>query len=327
MDVGPLVIPHAQAAKLTEPGKCALHDPPPPAQGTPVRGATHGQQWHDVTSPETAPNSGRVVAAIPEHTGRPLPRSPAFTMQRGNRIHQRQSSLRVVPVRAGQAHGERYAAPVANQMALAPALGPIGGIRTGLVTAVHRADATTVHDRARPINWSSRASQSSSAKWIRSNTPACCQSCSRRQHVIPDPHPSSRGSICHGIPLRRTKTIPVRHARFETRGRPPFGRRGGIGKNGSTRSHNGSGSSATAMAVHATSPTRIKFRRFCYTLLGQSQPSSTECTESRGAGIAPSTTANDRTVQISFCPRFRAFQLSADKFCSFRVLLPFRGSI
>ena len=43
VDVGPLVIPHAQAAKLTEPGKCALHDPPPPAQATPVRGATHGQ--------------------------------------------------------------------------------------------------------------------------------------------------------------------------------------------------------------------------------------------------------------------------------------------
>ena len=45
------------------------------------------------------------------------------------------------------------------------------------------------------------------------------------------------------------------------------GRRGGIGKNGSTRSHNGSGSSVTAMPVQATSPTRIKFRRFCYTLL------------------------------------------------------------
>jgi hypothetical protein len=73
-------------------------------------------------------------------------------MQRGNRIHQRQGFLRVVPVRAGQAHCERYAAPVTNQMALAPPLGPIGGIRTGLVTAVHRADATTVHDRARPID-------------------------------------------------------------------------------------------------------------------------------------------------------------------------------
>ena len=46
--------------------------------------------------------------------------------------------------------------------------------------------------------------------------------------------------------------MPVRHARSETRGRPPFGRRGGIGKNGSTRSHNGSGSSAAAIPVQST---------------------------------------------------------------------------
>jgi hypothetical protein len=37
------------------------------------------------------------------------------------------------------------------------------------------------------------------------------------------------------MPLQRTKTMPVGRARCETRGRPPFGRRGGIGKKGSTR--------------------------------------------------------------------------------------------
>lgn len=103
-------------------------------------------------NPETAPNRRRVVAAIPEHAVGPLPRPPACAVQRGNRIHQRQGFLRVVPVRAGQANRERHAPPVADQMALAPALGPVGGIRTGLVTAVHRADGTTVHDRPRPID-------------------------------------------------------------------------------------------------------------------------------------------------------------------------------
>ena len=102
--------------------------------------------------PQATPNGSRVVAAIPEHTVWPLPRSPPFAVQRGNRIDQRQGFLRVVPIRAGQTHGERHASPVANQMALAPALGPIGGIRTSLVTAMHRADGTTVHDRSRPIN-------------------------------------------------------------------------------------------------------------------------------------------------------------------------------
>jgi hypothetical protein len=65
VDVGALVIPHAQAAKLTQPGKCALHDPPPPAQATPMLRTAHRQQGHNVASPETAPNGGRVVAATP----------------------------------------------------------------------------------------------------------------------------------------------------------------------------------------------------------------------------------------------------------------------
>ena len=102
--------------------------------------------------PQSASNRRRVVAAIPEHTIRPPPRSPARALQRGNRIHQRQGFLRVVPVRPGYAHCERHASPVTDQMALAPALGPIGRIRTGLITAVHRSDGTTVHDRSRPIN-------------------------------------------------------------------------------------------------------------------------------------------------------------------------------
>jgi hypothetical protein len=42
-------------------------------------------------------------------------------MQRRNRIDQRQGFLRVVPIRAGQTHGERHASTVADQMALAPA--------------------------------------------------------------------------------------------------------------------------------------------------------------------------------------------------------------
>jgi hypothetical protein len=41
--------------------------------------------------------------------------------------------------------------------------------------------------------------------------------------------------------------MPVKHARSDTRGRPPCGRCGRIGKNGSTRSHNGSGISGAAI--------------------------------------------------------------------------------
>ena len=152
MDVGPLVITDAQTAKLIEPGKRPLHGPPPPAQAAPVLGATHSDQRLDMPHPQPTPNGGCVVAAIPEHTVWPPSWSPPFAVQRGNRIDQRQGFLRVVPIRGGETHGERHASPVANQVALAPALGPIGRVRTSVVTAMHRADGTTVHDRSRPIN-------------------------------------------------------------------------------------------------------------------------------------------------------------------------------
>jgi hypothetical protein len=119
---------------------------------------------------------------------------------------------------------------LARSVGLGPVCSPAYAARTEQLS-------TTARDQSiRP----SRASQSSTAKWMRSHTPANCQSRKRRQHVIPEPQPSSCGNICHGIPLRRTKRMPVRHARSEMRGRPPLGRRAGIGKNGSTRSHNGS---------------------------------------------------------------------------------------
>jgi hypothetical protein len=54
-----------------------------------MRGAAHGQRGLDVASPESAPNGGRVVAAIPEQAVGPLPRSSAGPVQWGNRIHQR----------------------------------------------------------------------------------------------------------------------------------------------------------------------------------------------------------------------------------------------
>jgi hypothetical protein len=43
--------------------------------------------------------------------------------------------------------------------------------------------------------------------------------------------------------------MPMRHARSETRGRPPFGRDGAGGRSGSTRSHNASGSSVLKQRV------------------------------------------------------------------------------
>jgi hypothetical protein len=190
--------------------------PTPPAQATPMLGTAHGQQGHNVASPETAPNGGRVVAAIPDHTVRSLPRSPPLTMQRGiasTNARASCESFRFAPVRrtaSGTPRPSQIRWRLLPRLARSVGFGPVW---SPPYTARMQQLSTTARDQS---IWSSRASQSSSAQWIRSHTPACCQSRKRRQHVIPDPHPSSCGSICQGIPLRRTKTIPVRHARSET---------------------------------------------------------------------------------------------------------------
>ena len=89
-----------------------------------------------------------VIAAIPKHAGRPASRSAAFALQGRNGIDQGQGFLRVVSVGASQANCERDAVSITDQMPFAPALGAIGGIRTSLRAATHRANRTTVDDGA-----------------------------------------------------------------------------------------------------------------------------------------------------------------------------------
>jgi hypothetical protein len=59
-----------------------------------------------------------------------------------------------------------------------------------------------------------------SSSWRRCHTPASCHSARRRQHVIPDPNPSSCGRNSHGIAVYSTNRIPHRTCRSGTRLRP-----------------------------------------------------------------------------------------------------------
>jgi hypothetical protein len=105
---------------------------------------------------------------------------------------------------------------------------PIAQNRPSVCAPPHTARTEQLSITARDQSMSpTRASQFRSAKCMRSQMPSRCQSRNRRQHVMPDPQLISDGNICHRIPLRRMNKIPVRHARSETRGRPPFGRGGG----------------------------------------------------------------------------------------------------
>jgi hypothetical protein len=80
-----------------------------------------------------------------------------------------------------------------------------------------------------------------------SHIPASCHSFRRLQQVMPDPQPISWGSISQGIPLFRTKTMPVRAARLSMRGLPPWGFGGSGGRSASMVSHSSSVTSSLAM--------------------------------------------------------------------------------
>ncbi len=151
-------------------------------------------------------------------------------------------------------------ATVADQMALAAQLVPVGWIRSRLQppkTARIELPSTTARDQSISPQ---RASQSSKEKWISCQTPASCQSRNRRQQVMPEPQPSSCGSISQGIPLRRTNRIPVRQARSGKRGLPPLGLCAEGGSSGSIRFRKSIGKQRSAHGLSILALTETAFR-------------------------------------------------------------------
>ena len=173
--------------------------------------------------------------------------APICSLQWWYVIDQRKRLLAVVAIGPRELNCQRNAPPITNQMTLAAEFSPIGRIGTCLrppKTARIELPSTIARDQS--IFWE-RESQSRSTKWINCQIPASCQSRKRRQQVMPDPHPSSWGSISQGTPLRNTNTMPARHARSTKRGLPPLGLALGVGMKGSMSSHNLTGRSAAGI--------------------------------------------------------------------------------
>ncbi len=161
-----------------------------------------------------------------------MPWASPLSLQAWNGVNQCKGLLRVVAVGPSELNGEWNSPSVANQMTFAAQLGPVGWIRSRLQppkTAWIELPSTTARDQSISPQ---RASQSSKEKWISCQMPASCQSRKRRQQVMPEPQPSSCGSISHGTPLRSTKRIPVKQARSGKRGLPPLGLRDEGGSSG-----------------------------------------------------------------------------------------------
>jgi hypothetical protein len=172
-------------------------------------------------------------------------------------------------VSGGQQGGQRDAARLGENVVLRPRLTAIGWVRSSFFPPRSaRTEALSTSARVRS-NWPRWRNSASKTACSRRQTPARCHRTSRRQQVLPEPHPISLGSICHGSPLRNTNRMPVNAARSGTRGRPMVfqRRRGGPGRSGSIRFHRASSMRRWARRDrlprgHATVPIRsIQYKR------------------------------------------------------------------
>ena len=172
-----------------------------------------------------------VIAAVGVDLVRALTGPAAAAADRRDGLDQRDELGDVVAVAAGQRDRQRDAVRFGDQVVLGAGPGTIDRARAGFgppfIARMCEPSITRQLDQSSaPAAFSSASSDSCS----RCQTPASCQSRSRREQVIPEPKPSSCGRNSHGIPVYRTNKIPDRTFRLSSRLRPGWSARRGTSR-------------------------------------------------------------------------------------------------
>ena len=80
MDIGSFLVADAQSAKLIEPSKGPLHDPPPPAQSAAVFGVALRKKRDDASATQTLPDRLSIITAVAQHAIRTTAGSSALSL-------------------------------------------------------------------------------------------------------------------------------------------------------------------------------------------------------------------------------------------------------
>jgi len=249
MNIGATFVTDAQPTVLEQPRDGSLDDPTVDTQSTAVLGPTPCQGRRDMALTQLPTVRLRVIGPVPLDTIR-APAGPSDLARDGrNRIDQRQQLRDVVAIGSRDLDRQRNATGIGDQMMLGARLGSIRGIGPGLrppKTARMESESTTAREKS---IWSAPRKWLSKTRWTWLQTPAFCQSRRRRQHVMPLPQRISWGRSSHGMPVFRTKIMPVNTARLSRGFRPGCRNRLFFtGSSGSIRFHNRSSNSALAIS-------------------------------------------------------------------------------
>ena len=248
--VQPSLVADDQPTELAQPSKCAFDDPPVLAQLLATLHVAPGNARSDTPLSESTSAPLEIVPFVSMQLGRSFPAASAHKsrlLDRLDCIDHISKSVAIMHVSRSADYRERNSFGVDHNMALRARFSFIRRIGAGTLSpflAAMLAESTAARDHSiLPAS----PSLSSSTWWSFSQTPACCQSLSLRQQVIPLPQPISGGRYSHGKPVLSTKIMPVSAARFGTLGRPPFGLFGSGGNSGSIISHSSSESIGLAI--------------------------------------------------------------------------------
>jgi hypothetical protein len=244
------IVTDLQAPCLADPGEGALHDPADFAQAAAVGRPLLRQMVFDPALFEALMIPRRAVLPVPIQGLRFPPRATAPPPDRRDVVHEVHRFERFVAVGPGEAQGQGRPLAIDEQVPFGAFFGPIRGVFAGEdppKTARKLWLSTQQCSQSMPFSCPTRWSRACSSFF---QTPRRCQYRSRRQQVTPEPQPISCGSISQGMPLRNTKTIPVRQARSSTGGRPRLpGRALCRGSSGAMASQRSSGTNGSAMAA------------------------------------------------------------------------------
>jgi hypothetical protein len=258
MDVEAAFVADGKPPELVEPGKAALDDPSMAAKSLACLDASPSDAGFDLTADASASATTVIVGLVGVQLVRSASWSASLACHRRDGVDQLLERHAVVDVGSSQYEGERNAAAIGDQVPLGAWSASIGGVRACRRTPLFAAmDELSTQARLQSIP-SASCNRRSNSRCRRSHTPAVCQSRSRRQQVTPEPHPISNGSISQGMPVRRTKRIPVSAARDGTAGRPPFGFGVAGGSRGSMISHKASGRSGLGIPPHESTRARVQ---------------------------------------------------------------------
>jgi len=221
VDAGQSFVADSQATKPMQPSDGTFHHPTCLAQAATVLSSTSRDLGLYASVQQCQAMRFRIVAAVSlKQLGLTLG-SAALASDGRDGIHQGQQLRYVVAIGLRQDYRKGNALRIGKEVMLGAGTTAIGRVRSRFFPAP-RARMEELSATAREKSMRSAWRSLESSTWCnRSHTLARCHALSRRQQVLPEPHPISRGSIFQGMPERSTNTIPVSAARSVTAGRRP----------------------------------------------------------------------------------------------------------